>query len=221
MLSKNVLEFLRNLQSNNNREWFNSNKEQYYSAKIEVESFIEKLVPEIIKFDNSISVLPVKNYMFRIFRDVRFSKDKSPYKTNFGAFINMGGRKSPGAGYYLHIEPENSFIGGGVHRPLPVYLKAVREEILYDTIEFKKIISSSDFKKYFTQIEGEKLSRPPKDFPKDFKDVDLLKYKSYTVMNSLSDDKIESKDLLHEVMIVLKAMYPFNNFLNRAINSIN
>ncbi len=180
---KTIIDFLTKLKQNNNRDWFNENKKHYNDAKSDFEDLINRLIPATNHFDPEIGTISAKQCVFRIFRDVRFSNDKSPYKTNMGGFIARGGRKGGFAGYYLHIDPEQSFIAGGLHMPAPEELKKARQEILYNIDDFKSIINKPSFKKTFGEIEGEQLKRPPKDFPADFPDIDLLKFKSYTVMH--------------------------------------
>ncbi len=214
---KNVLDFLKELKENNNRDWFNENRKKYETAKIEFESLINNLIPKVYKFDPEIGSLTAKQCVFRIFRDVRFSKDKSPYKVNMGGFMSKGGRKGFHSGYYVHIEPGKSFLGGGVYMPPTDVLKKIRQEIMYNVDEYKKIINNAAFKKIFTQMEGDKLKRPPKDFPSDFPDIELLKYKSYVVLNEIKDKDILSKNFENYIIDVFKTMYPLNPFLNRAL----
>ena len=162
-----VLRFLRKLKKNNNKPWFEANRNGYTEAKQEVETFLEGLIASYGKTDDAISRLTPKDCMFRINRDVRFSKDKSPYKTNFGAFINPGGKKSTLAGYYLHIEPGASFAGGGLWMPMPAELAKIRQEIDYNLPEFTAILgASSSFKKQFGLLYSEK-NCPCDVFPKD------------------------------------------------------
>ena len=157
--------------------------------------------------------------MFRIFRDVRFAKDKSPYKTNMGAWITKGGRKSPGPGYYLHIQPGESMLAGGVYMPEPDQLKKIRQEIYYNADEFKAILGNSSSKKYFDSLsDWDKQKLAPRDFPKDFPDIDLLKYRHYTVAYMLSDKQLVSKDFAKLVVKVFSLMQPLNAFLERALN---
>jgi uncharacterized protein (TIGR02453 family) len=215
---KNILDFLKSLQENNDRDWFNENRKQYESAKAEMEEVINQIIPLIKAFDPSIGAITAKECMFRIFRDVRFAKDKSPYKTNFGGFISKGGRKGIHSGYYLHIQPGASFIGGGCYMPQSDPLKKIRQEILYNIEEFKGIIKQKDFIKYFDQLEGDKLKRPPKDFPADFPDIELLKFKSYVVFKSVSDKEILSKNFMEHMIDIFKAMHPLNQFLNKALD---
>ena len=214
---KKPTQFLTQLRKNNNRSWFNANKAQYTEAKKEFEQFVEILIPIIKDIDPGIDVTSAKECMFRIFRDVRFSKDKLPYKTNFGAFIAKGGRKSPFAGYYIHLEPGESFVGGGVYMPESKYLKAIRTEI-YENVEgYKKIINSAAFKKHFSGIYGDKLKSAPRDFPKDFEDIDLLKNKHYVVAQKVANSFWTSEKSIEELIKIFEIQFLFNQFLNRAI----
>ena len=215
---KLVLEFLIDLKFNNNKTWFKENQERYRQAKSEFEEFIGILLPRLKQLDESIDVTSPKECIFRIFRDVRFSKNKEPYKTNFGALIARGGRKRSYAGYYIHVEPDESFIGGGVYMPEPKVLKAIRTEIYENITEFKKIINNDEFRKFFAEIYGDKLTLAPKGFPKDFKDIDLLKYKHYAVAYGVKNSFwTEGKELIDDLMNIFIAQYPFNLFLNRAV----
>ncbi len=215
---KTILDFLTNLKANNNRDWFNENRNLYDDAKSDFESLINRLIPAIYNFDPDIGTLSAKQCVFRIYRDVRFSKDKSPYKTNMGGFMARGGRKGGFAGYYIHIDPEQSFIAGGMHMPPPDILKKVRQEILYNIDEFKSTINKPAFKKTFGEIEGEKLSRPPKNFPADFPDIDLLKFKSYTILHKVDQSTLLKDDIEKYIVKTFKEMYKLNQFLNRAVS---
>ena len=218
MSLRTVIAFLNELKSNNNRDWFNENRKQYENAKRDFEELFNSIIPKLYKLDPSIGTPDAKKSIFRIYRDVRFSKDKSPYKTNFGGFIAKGGRKGGYAGYYLHLEPGNSFVGGGLYMPPSDSLKKVRSEVMYHVDEFKGIIRDKAFRKYFNTIEGEKLKRPPKGFPADFPDIELLKMKSYVVFNRLDDQQIVSDNLEQYVVNAFGAMVPFVHFLNRAFD---
>jgi uncharacterized protein (TIGR02453 family) len=219
MISTATFTFLTDLKANNNREWFMANKKAYESAKKEVESFLSGLIPGLAKMDPSVQSPDIKDCMFRIYKDVRFSKDKSPYKTNFGAFIGRGGRKTAYPGYYFHFEPGESMIAGGVYMPQPDILKLVRNEVYFNSAEFRKILEARDFKKYFGKLdEFDKMKKPPKDFPSDFPDIDLLKYRSYIAYVQVKDELVLSADYGLYAMEVAKAMLPLNNFLNRAIS---
>jgi uncharacterized protein (TIGR02453 family) len=220
MIPIQVFQFLEELAANNNREWFQANKKRYDTAKESVANFMKAILNEVQSFDNSIIGIEPKDCIFRINRDVRFSNDKSPYKTNIGGFMAKGGRKAMNAGYYLHIEPGKSFLAGGIYMPPPDKLKLIRNEIYFNPENFKKIIAAPDFKKYFKEIwDEEKLKNPPKDFPKDYPDIDLLKYKNYTVIHSLTDNQLQKADFLNYSVKVFKAMYPLNDYMNKAINN--
>jgi len=215
---KKVMNFLFQLHENNNRDWFKENKALYDEAKQEFEKFIEELIPFSNNFDPEIGAVSSKDCIFRIFRDVRFSKDKSPYKTNFGAFIASGGRKSPYAGFYVHLEPEESFVSGGVYMPEAKNLKAIRTEIFENPEDYKKIINNSKFKKYFKGVYGEKLKMAPRDFPKDFADIELLKHKHYAVVHNVNNTFWNRENLFDELAIIFKTLSPFNKFINKAIS---
>ncbi len=212
------ISFLQKLIESNNREWFNENKMLYEDARKIIVVFVESLIEEISLFDKAVLGLEAKNTIFRIYRDVRFSKDKTPYKTAFGSYIAPGGRKSAKAGYYLHIEPGNSFLAGGMHSPPKEQLAKVRQEIFYNSTEFKAIIGTKEFKQNFETVKGEKLKRPPKGFPADFAEIELLKHKDFIVINKLTDAFVLSEDFLENSVKLFKEMKSFNDFLNRAID---
>jgi len=219
MLSKNLIDFLSELKENNYKEWFHENKPRYQKLKKEFEEFIAHTIADIAQFDDSVKHMEPKKCIFRINRDIRFSKDKSPYKTNFGGFITPGGRNGGYAGYYIHIEPGNCFLAGGIYMPPSDRLKAVRTEIYENTDEFKKIIQDKNFKKHFKEITSEdQLKTAPKGFPKDFEDIDLLKNKHYTVMKPIDESLISSADFSNEVKETFKSLYPFNKFINEGID---
>ncbi len=214
-----VLEFLAQLEKNNNREWFQLNKKQYENAKTEVESFVNSIIPGLAKFDDAVKYVEAKDCMFRIFRDVRFAKDKSPYKINMGAWITQAGRKSPGPGYYIHLQPGGSFLAAGVYMPEPDQLKKIRNEIYYNLTEFNLILHEKKLTKYSTGLsENEKMKMPPRDFPKDFPGIELLKYKHYTLSYPLRDEMVASEHFHEVVLMAFKTMYPFNTFLRRALD---
>ncbi len=214
-----IFQFLTDLKQNNNREWFQANAELYHHVKSAHEKLVAEIIIQISAFDNEIGLLKPADCIFRIYRDVRFSKNKDPYKTAIGAFFSRGGKQSRYAGYYLHIEPQNSFIGGGLWQPQTEVLKSVRREIYYNSDEFKAIIHDPDFVKTFGNLWDEKLKKAPKDFPSDFKDIDLLKYKSYVVGHSLTDDFLISNNSVKDLLQIFKLMKPYFDFLNRGIEA--
>jgi len=219
MISSEMLGFLRDLAANNNKEWFHAHKARYQLVRKEFEQYIAYLIAEIASFDDSIKNLQPKDCIFRINRDIRFSRDKLPYKKNFGAFIAPKGRRAGYAGYYFHVEPGNSFAAGGIYRPSSKSLKAIRTEIYENTAEFKEIIYDPGFMEQFgTIVSDGKLKTAPKGFPKDFEDVDLLNYKDYTVLKPLEEDLLTSEALTDEIMEAFETVYPLNQFINEAID---
>ena len=217
MMNKSILSFLRLLEQNNNREWFHANKGLYDTAKADFEIFINQLIPSIAKFDPSVKFISGKDCIFRIFRDVRFAKNKSPYKTNFGAFICKGGRKSHGPGYYLHVQTGECFLAGGIWMPDPDLLKKIRQEIYYNIKEFKEILEDAKFRKYFKGIDDyDRQKLAPREFPKDFPDMELLKNKSFTVSYQADDKQMESESLEEFALKVYQSLLKYNQFLARA-----
>ena len=213
-----IVKFLEELAKNNNREWFQANKPRYEEAKAAFELFVNSLLPAIAKFDDSVKFLTAKDCIWRIYKDIRFSKDKTPYKTNMGAFMAKGGKKNHGPGYYFHIEPGNFFISGGVWMPESEITKKIRQEIYYNYDEFKGILNNKEFKKYFSGIDDwDRQKLPPRDFPKDFPGMDLLLNRSFTISHELDKKIFYSEGLLDHVVKAYKAMVPYNRFLARAM----
>jgi len=219
MLQATTLGFLSALKNNNSKEWFDKNKSTYQTAKADVETFLEKLLSDLQKIDNELAGVNVKKAMFRINRDVRFSKNKSPYKTNFGAVLSPGGKKSSIPGLYIHIDPSEAFLAGGIWMPEPTTLHAIRQEIEYNLPEFNKIIGNKTFKSHFKTLnQDDKLVNMPKGFPKDSPAGEFLKLKSFIVIEKLSTAEMVSKSFQKKAVEVYKAMYPFNQFLRRALD---
>ena len=191
-IKKSTLDFINTLKYNNNRDWFIKNRSLYLEAKDNFESFVQEIINKVIDFEPIMKGLEVKSCVYRINRDIRFSNDKSPYKTHFGAFIVRGGKKNGDkfAGYYIHIEPEKSIIAGGAYMPPTPWLSAIREMINEEPEKLVKIINTKDFIKYFGKIEGEKLKKAPKGYLSDNLYIELLKFKSYLVVNEVSDELV-------------------------------
>lgn len=219
MISKHTYQFLKELKKNNNRNWFQDNKSRFLEIKSDFEAFVQDLIAHIAVFDPSISHLEPKECIFRIYRDTRFSKDKSPYKTNLGAhLIAPVARPHDRAGYYVHIEPKNSFLAGGAYLPPAVWLKAIRQAIDENGNELKKILKDKNFKKYFGEMEGDKLKTIPRDYPADHPFIDLLRYKSFLAMHQVNDEDAMSEPFLKHAVQVFKALKPFDDFLNNALD---
>nr|NQU92524.1 DUF2461 domain-containing protein [Bacteroidota bacterium] len=212
-----IITFLQALESNNSREWFQSNKDWYDQARQSFVGIVDEVIKGVSAFDPELQLLTPKDCIFRIYRDVRFSKNKDPYKTNMGAAFCKGGRKSEYGGYYLHFEPGASFIGGGKWQPDPKQLKAIRYEIFQNPDEFGGILEGEKFKKLFGDMDGEKLQRPPKDFPADFEGIEWLKHKSFTVGKQINDEVEDEHVFIQDVLDQFKTMQPFIQFLNRAV----
>jgi uncharacterized protein (TIGR02453 family) len=219
MLPSSVFKFLKDLGKHNDKAWFDTNRKMYDLIKTDFTQTIEALIKGIATFDEPIGELEAKKCMFRINRDVRFSKDKSPYKTNMGAFFNVGGKKIQNAGYYFHCEPGRCFVGGGLWSPMPPELSKVRQEIDYNFDEWKKIMGSTAFKKYFNNdiIKAESLSRPPKGYDENNPAIIYLKMKSFIVSRSFTDAQFQDKNMVKEVVKTFNAMKPMIDFLNEAI----
>jgi uncharacterized protein (TIGR02453 family) len=213
-----VLNFLSELKENNNKEWFDQNRDRYEASRKKILFLTELLIQEIAKFDSEIGNQDPKDCVFRIFRDVRFSNDKTPYKTNMGSFIAKGGRKSTSAGYYVHIEPGRSFIGGGSYCPPADALKAIRTEIFDHAEEFNRLILSDSFLKVYPEMYEDRLKTAPKGFPKDFAGIDLLKYKSYAFTSNLDDSVVTSAAYVEKTVNGFRELYPVNRFLNVALD---
>jgi uncharacterized protein (TIGR02453 family) len=215
-INKSTLDFLDALKVNNNRDWFINNKLSYLEAKKNFESLVQEIINKIIDFEPIMKGLEVKSCVYRINRDIRFSNDKSPYKSHFGAFVVRGGKKNGDkfAGYYIHIEPGQSIIAGGAYMPPVPWLNAIREKIDDEPDKLLKIINNKDFIKYFGKIDGEKLKKAPKGYPADHPHIDLLKFKSYLVVNEIPDELVLSERYFNHSMTVIRAMKPFNDFLN-------
>ena len=219
MLHPSTLSFLKNIKINNNKQWLDANRPQYENAKEDFINLVNDLIAELSRFEPAIKMLTAKDCTFRLNRDIRFSKDKSPYKTNFGAGFNAGGKKAINAGYYLHIEPGQSFIGGGFWMPPASAITKIRQEIDYNLDEWKSILTKKDFKTNFVKgpdAEGA-LKRSPKGYEEDNPAIQYLKLKSYTISNPLADAEIILPALKKNIAATFKSMQPFLNFLNRAV----
>jgi uncharacterized protein (TIGR02453 family) len=214
-----TFKFLKDLKKNNNKPWFEKNKSGYLDAKDDAEQFVAQLIQGLGKVDADIAPLHVKDSTYRIYRDVRFSSDKTPYKTHMGAFLNKGGKKMPTAGYYFHAQPGRSMAGGGLWMPMPAELSKVRQELDYNFAEWTKILGDRKFKKYFPEglDQEEILSRPPKGYDAENPAIGFLKLKSFVVTRSLTDSQMTSPSILKEVLNTFASMKAFVYFLNRAL----
>lgn len=219
MLQLASIQFIKALKKNNNREWFEKNRSSYEAAKKDYLQFVSEVLNEMQQFDNTLVNLEPKQCVFRINRDVRFSKNKEPYKTNFGASFSKGGKKVACAGYYFHLEPGACFVGGGLWMPMAPALKKVRQEIDYCFKEFSGIVKKASFKSSYIGLdETQKLVRAPKDYELDNPAIEYLKLKSYVVTKPIADVNLTDKQLVKKVVADFKIIIPFVHFLNRAID---
>lgn len=219
MITKSTLDFLTKIKKNNNRDWFEKNKDKYISARDNVADLIDAFLKEAVKFEKGLANLSSKDCVYRIYRDVRFSKDKKPYKNNLGASVNVGGKKAMNAGYYIHIEPGRAFIAGGMWMPPTDQIKMIRQEIDYNGKDIRSILKKKDFKAYYGGLDKEyALKSSPKGYPKDHPDIDLLKLNSYIVFHKFTDAQVMKKDFPKQLAKGAKIMKPFLDFLNTAIH---
>lgn len=216
-LTKESLEFLSTLKANNDRDWFNANKEEYLKQHQNIVEFADDLLEKLKKHDN-IETPTGKKSLFRIYRDVRFSKDKSPYKTNWAGGFKRATKHLRG-GYYFHIEPDNVFVGGGFWAPNKEDLQRIREDIVTDASELKSIIASKDFKNTFGTLEGEQLKTCPKGFDKEHPDIELLRYKQFIVSKKFSRKEALSKDFSKMVDDTFQKMRPFFDYMSVSVTT--
>ena len=221
MLQPQTLKFLTSLKKNNNKPWFDTHRAQYEAAKTDFSNFIQLVIEQVQKTDTTITGLVSKDCMFRMNRDIRFSKDKTPYKANFGASIKRNGRKSPFAGYYFHCEPGQSFVGGGLWMPEAAALKNMRQEIDYNWEEFQSILKVPAFKKIYGDVhKGADVSlvTTPKGYEKDNPAIDYLKLKSFIAETKIADEDVTKSSLHKKTVAAFEALQPLLQFINRTID---
>ena len=224
MLQNKTLEFLKDLKKNNHKEWFEANRKRYEAAKEDFANLIDDLIKKHTKSDATLAELTVKDCTFRINRDIRFSKDKTPYKTNFGASLNKSKKKGHFAGYYFHFEPgNNSFAGGGIWMPEADIVKKIRQEIDYNWAEFKGMINNKKFIKEFGDLDKSAeatLVREPKGYEKENPAIEYLKLKSWVALKPITDEDLTSKDLSKKILSAFDALQPMVYFLNRVFDEV-
>lgn len=217
VLTKTNLQFLKDLKTNNNRDWFNDHKEEYLKQHQNTIDFADSLLELLNKHDN-IETPTGKKSLFRIYRDVRFSKDKSPYKTNWAGGFKRATQNLRG-GYYFHIEDNCAFVGGGFWSPNKEDLQRIREDIVTDSSELRKVINSKSFKSTFGKLEGEQLKTCPKGFDKEHPDLDLLRYKQFIISKKFSNKEVLSPDFAKMVNDTFKKMRPFFDYMSESITT--
>lgn len=220
MLQPSTLQFLTDLRANNSKPWFDANRKTYEAARADLIKLADVILQELKTIDPAIaqSNLQAKNGIFRINRDVRFSHDKSPYKTNFGIWFNAGGKKAPTAGYYVNVEPGHGFAAGGLYMPEAAALASIRQEIDYHLPEFEGLLQRPGFQQYFGQLSQESaLVRPPKGYEADNPALPYLKLKSFTASHPLPDYTFLGPHFRQQIAAAFTELQPLVAFLNRAI----
>ena len=211
------IRFLRQLKRNNKRSWFAEHKSEYEDfVKMPMQCCIAALREPMARLAPEIEVNPRKN-IFRIYRDTRFSKDKTPYKTHVAALFHLRGRWEESAGYYVHIEPGNVYVGGGVYAPNAQQIKKIRSAIIEQSNEFLSIVESGKFKKHFHKLEGEKLQRAPLGYASDHPMIEWLKHKSFYTGVTWKEETCLSRTFVDRVVGVYKELLPLVRFLNEAV----
>lgn len=219
MVQAATITFLKQLAKNNNKTWFDAHRKEYETAKTDFENIIDGLLQKMAtSIDPAFTDQKAKDCIFRIYRDVRFSKDKTPYKAHFSAAFSRNGKKDMAAGYYLHLEPGKAFAGGGIWMPEREHLKKIRQEIDYNFEDFKKIINNAAFKKMFNKLEGEQLKKAPAGYADDNPALEYLKMKSYIVSHKLDDAQLSDKGFATQCSKVFSTMKPLVDFINNALD---
>lgn len=215
-ISVDTFQFLKDLKKNNHREWFQSTKESRYKpAHLNMVSFMESLITEMKKVDN-IESMSGKKALFRIYRDVRFSKNKSPYKTFFGGRLKRATTWLRG-GYYVHVEPGNSFIAGGFFNPNSEDLKRIREDIAFNAKPLREILEEPIFKKTWGTFEGEAVKTSPRGFDGDHPDIDLIRFKQFHLTHHFTDKEVLNEDFVFEIVKSFLVIRPYFNYMSELL----
>ncbi|MDA3616133.1 DUF2461 domain-containing protein [Polluticaenibacter yanchengensis] len=220
MIEKSTIAFLKQLSENNNKPWFDANRKTYEQARANFAEVVQSIINQLAVYDPTIGHIEAKSAIYRINRDIRFSNDKTPYKTHFGMYFTCNGKVDDRAGYYMHITPGSSFIGGGLWMPLAPDLKKIRQEIDYNLEEFKSILENPAFVKHYKKLDDDakyKISRPPKGYEADNPAIEYLKFKSFTASTTVSDKQALSADFVKNAVDIFKALTPLNTFFNKAL----
>jgi len=218
-IDKKTLKFLARLKRNNNREWFNAHKAEYQQARDNFAEFLDALIEATARFDASVDWLVAEDCMFRIHRDLRFSRDKTPYKSGFGAHLVANGRKVDKglAGYYIHVEPGATRIACGSYQPPRAWLNAIRAEIAVNGKALTAIVEKPVFKAYFDELRGDMLKTVPRGYAKDHPNAEWLKRKGFLAYHGFDDDQLLASDFVHEAAAGYRLAFPLIEFLNAAL----
>ena len=212
-ISKDVLSFFKQLEKNNNREWFTENKKHFKALESDIKQFYTAIYENLNKHDDV-----DKMKIFRIYRDVRFSKDKTPYKTHFGGSFSRTKPRLRG-GYYLHVAPGDSFLATGFWQPNPADLLRIRKELELDAAEFRKIVGAKKFKATWGEVVGDEVKTAPKGFSKEHPDIDLIKKKQFIFTKKFSDKEVTSEHFLKEVDTAFKAIRPYFDYMSEVLTT--
>ncbi|MFV8393781.1 DUF2461 domain-containing protein [Flavobacterium sp. LB2P6] len=222
MLSKDTLQFLDDLKANNNRDWFLENKKRYEAVKKDYQQLVGDFLDAMKPLDPSLEMLEVKNCTFRINRDIRFSKDKTPYKSHLGVWLSSGAKGTNRSGYYLHLEKGASFIAGGLYCPEAQDLKKMRKEIAYFHDDLEAILNEKNFKREFKDFdrnEKDTLKNPPRGYEKEHPAIEFLKLKSFECSQRIDISEVTKKDFVATMSKKLITLKPLNDFINRALTA--
>jgi uncharacterized protein (TIGR02453 family) len=219
MIKPDTLAFIADVVQNNNREWFAENKERYEVAKADVLAFVDQLIPQLAAVDPQFSIdTPAKKCLLRIYRDVRFSKNKDPYKNNFGISFNIKGSDIHGPGYYLHIQPGACFFAAGFWMPEAAVLKKIREEIDYNASDFLEVINDKNFKRIYHLSKEDTLKNAPKGYETEHPQIEFLRLKSFIAISPLKDDEFLKPGIVDKLKNAFESVYPFMLFLRKAVD---
>ncbi|MBK5285489.1 MAG: DUF2461 domain-containing protein [Bacteroidia bacterium] len=216
-IKKESIDFLKSLSKNNNREWFNKHKDRYTVAHDNIIAFADALIVEMNKHDN-IETGSGKESIFRIYKDVRFSKDKTPYNTHWSGAFKRTTKKLRG-GYYFHIKPGNSFLAGGFWGPEPSDMKRIRQDIEANYKDWKKLLANKSLVNTFGELIGDKASSAPRGYAKDHPAIELLRYKQYLLKHDFTDKEVCSPDFVKKVNEVYKKLRPFFNYMSEVLTT--
>jgi len=217
MVTVSGFDFLADLKINNNREWFAANKERYQTELVLLEHFADALLRELNRYD-VIETASGKKSLYRIYRDTRFSNDKTPYKTHWSGSFKRAGKERRG-GYYFHLEPCNSFIAGGFWNPEPADLKRIREDIAFDARPLRAILGSKAFITTFEKLRGEQVKTTPKGFDAGHEAIDLLRYKQFLLIRHFPDETVTGNGFLQDAVDTFKNMRPFFDYMSEVLSS--
>ncbi|RYD79617.1 MAG: DUF2461 domain-containing protein [Sphingobacteriales bacterium] len=220
MITKNIFRFLTSIKKNNNKPWLDANRALYETSKEEFTAAIAEILKGIASFDNAFSNLTPKECMFRLNRDVRFSKEKHPYKTNYAGYFNPAGKKGDGAGYYIHIEPGKSFAAAGLWQPPAEHLSKIRQEIDYNLDEWKKIVNDKKFKQAYSNgfSMSDSLVRAPKGYEETNPAIEFLRMKNFVATRNFTDAELQDKNFVKTLVKTFQNAKPFLDFINRSLD---